>query len=105
MTPSEVAMQMGEELLAPGVYGWRFDTPEGIYIPVISAACPGSGDVARFIDSLPKDRRIVFSTVISPVLRKMLLKRGFVDGLEFSAEFGEQVEVMAREAVAEKESA
>lgn len=98
MSPSETALQMGEELLAAGVYGSRFDTPEGIYLPVISAARPGTGDVGRFLDALPKDRRVVFPTVMSPILRGMLLRRGFADALEFCPEFGGYVEVMAREA-------
>jgi hypothetical protein len=98
VSPSETASAMGEELLAAGVYGWRFDTPEGIYFPVISAARPGTGDVGRFLDALPKDRRVVFSTVMSVILRGMLLRRGFTDAAEFCPEFGEHVEIMAREA-------
>jgi hypothetical protein len=89
---------MGEGLIAPGVYGWLFDMPNGIYIPVISATNPGSGDVGRFLDSLPKDRAIKFPTVMSPVLRGMLLRRGFLDVLEFAEELGGDVEVMMRAA-------
>ncbi len=99
MTHAEASIAMGEELLAPGVYGHLFDRPDGIYIPSISAANPGNGDVGRFLDSLPKDRAVKFVTVMSPVLRGMLQRRGFVDVREFSEEYGEHVEIMMRAAV------
>lgn len=98
MKPASAAEAMGEQQLAPGVHGWMFDTPNGIYIPVITADNPGSGDVARFLDDLPKDRAVKFPTVLSPKLRAMLLRRGFKDGQEFSPEFGEMCEIMVREA-------
>ena len=97
MTAEEVAAAMGEQLLAPGVRGHYFDTPEGIYIPVITADHPGSGDVSRFLDALPKDRPVKFPTVISGKLRGMLLRRGFIDGQEFSPEYDDWVEIMVRE--------
>lgn len=96
MTHAEVSEFMGEVNIAPGVHGQVFDTPNGIYIPVISADNPGSGDVARFLDGLPKDRDIKFTCVLSPILRGMLLRRGYVDAGEFSEEFGENVDVMIR---------
>lgn len=97
MSPEERASRaMGEEELAPGVWGHRFDTPEGIYIPVINASRPGSGEVGRYLDSLPRDRRVVFPVVISERLRGMLEQRGFVASREWSEEFGEDVEIMVR---------
>lgn len=99
MSPEAVSLEMGEQLLAPGVYGHLFDTPNGVYIPVITAANPGSGEVGRFLNSLPKNRAVKFATVMSPVLRGMLRRRGFVDVLELSEEFGEDVEIMMRAAV------
>ena len=63
--------------MGEGVRGTAFDTEEGIYIPLISAERPGTGAVARFLDALPKDRRVVFPTVTSPRLHAMLGRRGF----------------------------
>lgn len=97
MTFEEASELMGEDQLAPGVHGWLFDTPDGIYIPIINADHPGSGDVGRFLDSLPKDRAVKFPTVLSAVLRGMLLRRGFVDDVEYSEEHGGEVDVMVRE--------
>jgi len=96
MTHAEVSELMGEVQIAPGVHGQMFDTPNGIYIPVISADNPGSGDVGRFLDGLPMDRDIKFPCVLSPTLRGMLLRRGYVNAGEFSEEFGENVDVMVR---------
>ena len=100
VTAAEVAEAMGEQLLAPGVYGNYFDTPNGIYIPVLSAERPGSGDVARFLDGLPKNRTIKFPTVLANNLRGMLLRRGFIDRQEFAPEYNAPVEIMVREATA-----
>ena len=98
MTGAEAAEMMGEQVLAPGVHGWLFDTPNGIYIPIITADRPGSGEVGRFLDGLPKDRDVKFPCVLSPILRGMLLRRGFVDGEEFSEDYGETVDLMVRRA-------
>lgn len=75
-----------------------FDTPDGIYIPIINADKPGNGDVGRFLESLPSDRDVKIPTVLSPILRGMLLRRGFVDTTEFSEEWGDDVEIMLRKA-------
>jgi len=64
-----------EPVLANGVRGCAFDMPNGIYIPMIAADKPGSGDVGRFLDALPKDRRVVFPTVISQELAASLPRR------------------------------
>lgn len=97
MSPEERASRaMGEEELALGVWGHRFDTPDGIYIPVINAIRPGSGEVGRFLDSLPRDRRVVFPTVLSERLRGMLERRGFVASVEWSEEWSVDVEIMVR---------
>lgn len=68
-----------EPLLFKGVRGCAFDLPAGIYIPMVRAERPGSGDVSRFLDALPRDQRVVFPTVISPKLAEMLLRRGFFE--------------------------
>ena len=73
------AFYPGEEPeLAEGVRGILFDLPDGIWIPFIRAENPGNGDVARFLDGLPTDRRIIFPSVLSLKLEGMLTKRGFV---------------------------
>lgn len=85
-----------EPELGPGVRGCAFDTPKGIYIPLLRAEQPGSGDVARFLDALPTDRRVAFPCVISVWLAEMLRKRGFNLGIERDAMFGQYVEVYQR---------
>lgn len=86
----------GDELLvAPGVRATIFDTPEGLYIPMIVAEREGSGDVGRFLDTLPTDRRIAFPCVISRRLAGMLVRRGFVDGVDNSEAFGD-IEIYER---------
>lgn len=84
--------------LAPGVLGYSLDTPTGIYIGVISADTPGSGDVGRYLDSLPHDRRVVVPNVLSDRLAGMLERRGFVRGSEWSPEFQEHVDIWERPA-------
>lgn len=38
--------------LAPGVRGYAVEANGKVYIPLIEAEKPGSGDVAKFLDSL-----------------------------------------------------
>lgn len=85
-----------EPLLAPGVRGTAFDTPAGIYIPLITADDEGSGAVGAFLDALPTDRRVVFPNVISARLEGMLVRRGFTPGVEREPHFGELVELLQR---------
>lgn len=76
-------LEFGKEpVLAPGVRGTAFDTPNGIYIPLVHAEKRGNGDVGRFLDSLPRDRRVCFPTVISSRLVGMLKRRGFTLSIE-----------------------
>lgn len=81
--------------LAKHVSGHVFDTPNGLYYPVVMSDRPEHGDVSRFLDGLPRDRRVVFPTVIHGKLRAMLLRRGFVDAVENDETFG-RVDVMER---------
>ena len=72
---------MGHELvlLAPGVYGFTLDDPDGaLVIPMIVAEYPGSGAVGRYLDTLPTNRRVIVEACISPRLAGMLERRGFV---------------------------
>jgi len=93
----ELFMPGEEPLVAPGVRALVFDTPRGIYIPMIIAEREGAGDVARYLDALPKDRRVVFPTVISARLRGMLERRGFRESHEWAPEFQEHVEIHERQ--------
>lgn len=69
----------GEEpVLGPGVRGALFDGPEGVVVGLVIADNEGSGEVAAWLDSLPKDRRITFLEVLNGKLEQMLLRRGYV---------------------------
>lgn len=92
-----VVFQPGQEPeLGPGVRGVLFDQEDRIVIAVLYATEPGSGDVGRYLDALPKDRLIIFSCVISPRLRGMLERRGYVPGVEHHPRVGDYP-VMRRE--------
>lgn len=84
------------DLIALGVYGKRFDGPRGTYFPLVYAACRGAGDVGRFLDALPRDRRVAFPAVASDCLRGMLARRGFRPEVERDADLDCDVEVWAR---------
>jgi hypothetical protein len=71
-------------MLAPGVYGYAIECERGLYIPWIAAESEGSGIVGKFLDELPRDRRVVFPTVLSDRLAGMLLRRGFIPSWEAS---------------------
>lgn len=76
------------ETLAPGVLGYTCDTPDGLYVPFISAEQPGNGDVSRYLDSLTRERRVVSPNVISKRLAEMLIRRGFTPVVEEAEGFG-----------------
>ena len=80
-----------QDAFAPGVNGYSVETPEGLYIPVVMATNPGSGEVGRWLDSLPKDRRIVFASVFSPRLAGMLQRRGWSYSEEWDERSGESL--------------
>lgn len=82
--------------LAPRVTGYTVETDDGLYVPVITAEREGSGDVGRFLDSLPKDRRVVVPNVVNPRLEGMLIRRGFTLTEEWSDAFEEMVPVWER---------
>ncbi len=87
--------------LAPGVYGYTVEENGALYIPVIEAQFPGQGDVARYFDSLPADKTIRVPCVISPILEDMLKRRGYTVVEEWSALWGEHVDVYERAAIGE----
>lgn len=84
------------DVLAPGVHGKRFETPNGTYFPIVYAAQAGAGDVGRFLDGLPPDQVMKFPCVVSSRLQGMLQRRGFRRTLERHEEAGEYVDVWVR---------
>lgn len=73
---------LGHEMvdLAPGVFGFTRNDPDGsLVIPMVVAEYEGTGDVGRYLDSLPRDRRVVVEECISLRLAGMLERRGFVE--------------------------
>jgi uncharacterized protein (DUF433 family) len=88
--------QPGQEPeLAPGVRGILFDEPDEVIIPVVYATEEGSGEFGAWLDTLPTDRTVTFSTVLNPRLANMLKRRGYtLRTLEDSE--GNPYEVMRR---------
>ena len=67
-----------DERLCEGVLGYAVQADDGaIWIPTITAEKEGDGRVDAFLDRLPRDRAVVFPTVMSTRLRGMLQRRGF----------------------------
>jgi len=94
--PVEGLPLTGRETLAPGVLGYATETPDGLYVGFIAAEVEGSGAVGRYLDSLPRDRRVVFPDVLSPRLAGMLGRRGFVPTVEWAAQSGELIDIWQR---------
>lgn len=63
--------------LAPGVIGYEEVRGGDLYVPLIAAVDEGRGDVGRYLDSLPRDRRVVVPNVLNDILAGMLKRRGF----------------------------
>lgn len=63
--------------VGPGVRGFVENLPHAIVLHWLSAVHPGNGDVGRWLDRLPPDRRIEADTVLSDQMRGMLERRGF----------------------------
>lgn len=72
--------RMSQHPLAPGVRGCAFLCDGRIWIPLIIAERPGSGDVGRFLSALSPRCSVV--AVTSSRLRSMLVRRGFVERTE-----------------------
>ncbi len=81
---------MSEYELGPGVFGYAMEHDGAIYIPVMRATDPGSGQVGAFLDRLPPEVRI--PNVLSSRLRGMLTRRGWRSIAEID-ESGESVSV------------
>lgn len=68
---------------APGVTALTTEREDGtLYIWTVRATNPGSGDVSRYLDGLPTDRRVIVPNVLNDKLRAMLERRGFECGEE-----------------------
>ncbi len=70
--------------LAPGVRGYVVESGGAYYIGFLAATTPGSGDVGRFLDSLPRHIAWKVPNVISLRLSQMLERRGFTRRVENS---------------------
>lgn len=84
------------DLLAPGVEGYTVETHDGLYVPLIVAKVRGNGDVGRYLDSLPTDRRVVVPNVVNSLLAEMLARRGFVLTEEWAEPYEEMVPIWER---------
>jgi len=84
--------------LAPGVYGYTMEHEGALYVPLLVAENPGTGQVRAYLDSLPRDRTVKFPCVISSILEAALLRRGFVPSVEWSDTHQEHVDVLVRHA-------
>ncbi len=89
-----------EREIAPGVFGYTIEKGETTYIPLVIAKTPGSGDVSRWLNSLPPTRAYCFPNVLNPRLADMLRRRGFTDGRMWAEAYGEWVHVLGRRAEA-----
>lgn len=67
--------------VAPGVMAVAYPSGWGDHLRItwVSALRPGSGDVGRWLDSLPVNRTVWVSAVVSPRFAGMLARRGFAD--------------------------
>jgi hypothetical protein len=63
--------------IAPGVIGHTEERDGAHYILLLAAVDEGRGDVGRYLDLLPRDRRIVVPNVLNDILAGMLKRRGF----------------------------
>ena len=73
---TESGTPLEEYELFPGVFGYAIEESGRIYIPLVRPAKEGNGDVGKFLNSVSP--RCVFPNVISPRLRGMLERRGFI---------------------------
>jgi hypothetical protein len=83
--------------LAPGVHGVIEERSDGLYVPLIVADHPGHGDVGRYLNSLPHDRKVVVPMVVNERLRGMLARRGFVRRIVYEPVIEQYIEVFVRD--------
>lgn len=95
---SGAVLPLGGYELFPGVTGYAVEKNGKIRIPVLDSVERGSGAVGRFLDALSPRCQIV--NVISPVLRGMLVKRGWVRQIEYDPAADDNVDVWMPEEAA-----
>jgi len=83
--------------IAPGVKGLLLEEYRSLWIAVLMAEHPGSGDVSRYLDALDTHRTIYVPNVISTKLAGMLARRGFVPHATHLPELEEIIDVWVRE--------
>lgn len=64
-------------VIGPSVHGEIVERADAVFLNIIVAQHPGRGDGGRFLDSLPRDKRIIVTCVLSEVLIGMLQRRGY----------------------------
>lgn len=87
-----------EQPVAPGVVAVTTTNAGDLTIHWIRATNPGSGDVSRWLDTLPVDRNIRFITVTNPRLAGMLKRRGFKNRMVLMPAGNEWVQAYIRRA-------
>jgi hypothetical protein len=82
--------------LSPGLFGYTLESGGALYVPLVVARPPGRGALSRYLNALPRDRVVKFPSVLSSILERALLKRGFHVEYEWSDEHDERVEMYVR---------
>lgn len=59
------------------MYGKLYRVGEAIIVPNVVSSDPGKGNVGRWLDTLPRDKPVIFLTVVSARMRGMLVRRGY----------------------------
>lgn len=100
-------VQIAEQLVrlcnpVPGHQGVRafipHDGPDYLEIAGIFAEALGTGAVGKYLDALPRDRKVIVSMVVNERLAGMLERRGFVCRMRYIIEIGEWAQVYVRRA-------
>jgi len=84
--------------VAPGVRAWiKDDGPPGEMLLLgVLAEVEGSGDVGRWLDALPRDRKVAVPNVTSERLAGMLERRGFRKRRRYDEHLDDWLEVWVR---------
>lgn len=84
------------DLIAPGVEGYAIwcERTERLFVPWVAAVNPGNGDVRRFVERCPP--AVVFPTVVSARMERILEMAGFKPHEERDPYTGEQFSVWQR---------
>lgn len=85
--------------IAPEVHGVVFEIDRRLYVSFLFSLQPGSGFVTKYLDTLPKDKTVIFPEVMSPVLEGALRRRGFSPVVAYAPIFRNHTHCFIREAV------